>query len=269
MDLTPARRVPKLPAILARAAVIALSISTTVLAGAPPDRAQAPAVTVKRAWDLGVVLEMRRPNRDGLEVLAVTPDGAAARIGLQRGDRIRSFNGHRLTGLGAVEAYGLALSNSGGDARLDILRAGSVLSLAGPLVSAPVEAITGCGYVTTLGPTPRLEEGIYSASLTMIDGDSPPLTPRNRYALPAGRRVLVLAEHIDDYRFSGAANVQRALMKRRLKARAYQALIVEVAPDTIYSIGARMLEDRLDSASIRDNAYWEPVVWKVAEARCR
>ena len=35
-----------------------------------------------------------------------------------------------------------------------------------------------------------------------------------------------------------------------------------------YAIGARLLRDRLDAQSIRDNAYWEPVVWEERAEPC-
>ena len=49
----------------------------------------------------------------------------------------------------------------------------------------------------------------------------------------------------------------------------YKVLVVDVKPDHSYRIGARLLRDRLDAASIRDNAYWEPVVWSSVAERCR
>jgi hypothetical protein len=58
-------------------------------------------------------------------------------------------------------------------------------------------------------------------------------------------------------------------MKRRELARAYKALIVDVQPDTRYSIGARLLTDKLDNESIRNNEYWEPVVWTQRPESCR
>lgn len=256
-------------AILTGAFAIALSTVVPARAEAPATVAQALAATTDAAWDLGIVLEMRRPNRDGMEVLAITPGGAADSIGLRPGDRLRAINGRALTGIGAADAYADAMATSGGQVRLDVVRDGNALQLSGALALASVRATKGCGYVTTLGATPRTKESIYKAEITMIDGDSTPLTERSRFELPAGRRVLVVAEHIDNHRFNNAQNRQRSIMKRRELARAYKALVVDVAPDTSYSIGARMLKDKLDSASIRANAYWEPVVWKNVATRCR
>lgn len=45
-----------------------------------------------------------------------------------------------------------------------------------------------------------------------------------------------------------------------------KALVLDVQPGTSYRIGARLIRAKLDTQSIRDNAYWEPVVWdEVAE----
>ncbi len=251
---------------VAMALAMALFVSP---AFAEPLPVVATAIAADAAWDLGVVLELRRPYREGMEVLAVTPDGAAARLGLRRGDRIHAINGRSLTGPAPADAYADAISRSHGRVSLDVVREGNPLQLSGELALVSQVPIAGCGYVTTIDATPRSKESVFSAEITMIDGESTPLAPQNRHQLPVGRRVLVVAERIDDHRFNDSQNLQRRNMKQREMARAYKALIVDVAPDTAYSIGARLLTDRLDSASIRDNAYWEPVAWRSVHTRCR
>ena len=41
-----------------------------------------------------------------------------------------------------------------------------------------------------------------------------------------------------------------------------------LARDVVGSIGARLLRDRLDTQSLRENAYWEPVVWEEVPEIC-
>src|SRR3546814_11202058 len=49
-------------------------------------------------YELGAVVDVRKPDPRGIEVLAVTPDGAAARMGLKTGDRLVAINDRRLDG---------------------------------------------------------------------------------------------------------------------------------------------------------------------------
>src|SRR3546814_119350 len=49
-------------------------------------------------YELGAVVDVRKPDPRGIEVLAVTPDGAAARVGLKAGDRLVAINSRRLDG---------------------------------------------------------------------------------------------------------------------------------------------------------------------------
>ena len=61
----------------------------------------APQVIQKPAqvrYELGAVVDVRAAQRNGLPVLALTPDGPAARLGLKAGDRLVALNGVRLDG---------------------------------------------------------------------------------------------------------------------------------------------------------------------------
>src|SRR3546814_608717 len=49
-------------------------------------------------YELGAVVDVRKPDPRGIEVLAVTPDGAAARMGLKTGDRLVAINDRSLDG---------------------------------------------------------------------------------------------------------------------------------------------------------------------------
>lgn len=127
----------------------------------------------------------------------------------------------------------------------------------------------GCGYVTDQRAAVPESQDIYRVEITRIDGRSTPLSGKPRYRVEAGRHELTVAEHIDPARLPGAAVAQIEKMKRLEKARAYRTLSVDVPAGTSLSIGARLLRDRLDAQSIRDKAYWEPVVWDTRAEACR
>ena len=56
---------------------------------------------------------------------------------------------------------------------------------------------------------------------------------------------------------------------RRQGARRYKVLILDVEPNTRYEIGARLLSGPPSLEAIRDNSYWEPVVWRQTAEACR
>ncbi|GAB3506965.1 hypothetical protein [Pseudoxanthomonas daejeonensis] len=141
---------------------------------------------------------------------------------------------------------------------------------AGGETAAPVVGVPGstCGHVTDQrGAIPKSQD-IFPVEITRIDGRSTPLDARNRHAVQPGARVLTVTDHIDPHRLPGAAIAQIAKMKRLEMQRAYKPFTVEVQPGVSYAIGARLLRDRLDAQSIRDNAYWEPVVWEQRPEAC-
>ena len=222
-------------------------------------------------FELGAVVDVRRAHAEGLRVLAVTPGGAAERLGLRVDDRLQAINGQSLAGVADPGAtLSRAVDASGGSLRLQVLRDGQVTRLSGT-ADTPVTATSqGCGFVTTLGATPRNSRNIHQAEITMIDGQSTPLFDVNRHQLGVGQHALVVAERIEPHRLSNVQNHQISLLKRREGVRGfYKALVVDIKPDTTYYIGARLLPDRLDNVSIRANAYWEPVVWQERAADCR
>jgi hypothetical protein len=81
--------------------------------------------------------------------------------------------------------------------------------------------------------------------------------------------VLVVREFIDPNYLNSAQLNQIAKMKKFAFARAYKSFVIDVKPNMSYRIGARLIKDKLDTKSIRDNAYWEPVVWETVPEACR
>ena len=125
-----------------------------------------------------------------------------------------------------------------------------------------------CGLVGSgTAPTPESMD-IYPGRIMQINGERPRLV-RNAYRLQPGRHVLVIAEAIPPSRLGSAQQVQIIRMQERKDFTGYfKPLMVEVRADTLQRIGVRLVRDRLDTASLRDNAYWEPVVWEEVARPC-
>src|SRR5690606_9470804 len=85
----------------------------------------------------------------------------------------------------------------------------------------------------------------------------------------AGRNVLVVQEFIDRHRIPTADVRRIQRMQARESARAYKVLVVDVEPGTRYSIGAELIEEGLTPEAIRENAFWQPVVWESRPEACR
>lgn len=233
---------------------------------APAAAAQQPS-----RWSLDAIVDSRGSDANGLPVLAVTPGGAAQRMGIAAGDRILAINGRPLASV-ALPARALdeALRAADGRAEVLLLRDGQRMTLRGGLSdTSAVPARRGCGYASDRDPTPRVTERVYPGEVTQVDGRSTPLTRDHDLRLTPGKHVLVMRQLIPAAWLNASQQRARVLMEKRLQAKAYKAIVIDVAPDTRYSVGARLLRDRLDNASIRDNAYWEPVVFATRAQPCR
>ena len=227
-------------------------------------------------YEFGAVIV---PRPDGAPaIMAITPGGAAERLQLRAGDRLVSVNGQRLAGeADLVATMQSAIGDRDGALRVEYLRAGKVQAAQGSadivaipsyqLVVGAVSTGTCDGFVTDQGVQPR-SHGIYTADVTRIDGRSTPLRPVNRHRVDPGKHLLTVRELIDRTWLNRAQIRTIELMQRRERARAYKALVVDVQPGATYKVGARLLRDKLDSDSIRANAYWEPVVWAVEPGDC-
>ncbi|PPJ43426.1 MULTISPECIES: PDZ domain-containing protein [unclassified Pseudoxanthomonas] len=229
-------------------------------------------------YELGAVIDVRSAQRAGLPVLALTPDGPAARLGLKVGDRLVGLNGVRLDGATPpAPLLEQAMQRGEGRVAAEVLRGGTALKLNGiaGVVAVPAyrieigtQAKGACGFVTTHGGVVPKSRDVFHADITTIDGRSTPLQPANRHRLAVGQHVLVVREFIDTHRLNSAQLFQINKMKRFEMAKAYKPLVVDVKPNMSYRIGARLLRDKLDTQSLRDNAYWEPVVWEEVAERC-
>ena len=90
------------------------------------------------------------------------------------------------------------------------------------------------------------------------------------YRLQPGKHLLVVAEAIPRAHLGTAQQAQIDKMRRRKDFTGYfKPLLVDVRADTLQRVGVRLRRDHLDTGSLRDNAYWEPVVWEEVPRECR
>lgn len=231
-------------------------------------------------YELGAVVDVRDAAR-GLRVLAITPGGAAERMGLRPGDRVLAVNGVAMNAHAeAGTMLARAVQQGGGNLHVKLARDGDPLTVAGRADAVSIPAYTlsighsaaaaGCGYVSTELGVPPASRGVFDALLTKIDGRSTPLTYRpNRHRLASGRHVLIVDERIRRSRIGLVEQRRIQLMRDRAVHGAYKPLVVDIKPNTVYHVGARLVEEKLDRDGIRANAYWEPVIYSVQPAPCR
>ena len=168
---------------------------------------------------------------------------------------VTQFLGLSLAGLAAI-GFGVAAAPQ---------------STTAPAQSPPTEGQSSagqCGYVSTgEGIVPK-SENVFLANITQIDGRSTSFMKANRQKVAAGSHTLTVSEQIDERRFNDAQLFQIRKMKDLTNARAYKKLTVDVKPGVSYRIGAQLNRDKLDTRSIKANAYWEPVVWEQVAEPC-
>ncbi len=241
-----------------------------------PALAGVTAVPAVSQWSLGLVIDGRRGTQDGVQVLALSPGGAAERAGVQVGDRLLAVNGKSLVGARVSnDLFENAVANGGGEIRLEVERDGTPLTLSGRMdevtavTRSEVAAQAGCGYLSTIGAPPRVSRNIFRAEITQINGDSTPLDPQNRYRVPAGRHVVVVREFIDRHLISAGDAQRIRRVQSREGARAYKVLVVDVEPGMRYSVGAELLPERMSPDEIRAHEWWQPVVWESRPEACR
>lgn len=257
-------------------------------------RLDAPA---SRTPVFGAIIDARfRPDSDrsGLPVAAVTPGGSADGIGLRAGDRIVAVNEASLLGLGA-DAAGRAVAMqrlrdalvADADAlSLRVLRDGGTLDLRGSvrMVSLPAyrlelgnaiagatyaagaggsgDGVSRCGRISVFDAVPRGKQ-MYPAVLIAIDGETPGPTSSDVFRVEPGRRRLTVAEAIDSVQFS---NQQQTIRNRPARDR-YKDFYVDVQPGVTYRLGVQLVVENRNR--IRDNSYWEPIIWSEAAETCR
>lgn len=247
-----------------------------------------------RRADFGAIVDVRpRSAADGLEVLAVTPGGNAAALGLRAGDRIVAVDGMALDGLGtdaqgrSVAAATLSerVSASQGPLVLEVVRDGRRTELRGPVqahvlppfrlelgaalagaqLAAPAagDSDSTCGRISVFDVAPR-KSHVYPAVLIALGGEVPGPAGNDAYRVRPGRHELTVAEAIDPEQFTSLARVTR---DRRSDPDRYKTLVIDVQPGITYRLGAQFHLD--ERHSIRDGEYWDPVIYTEVAEPCR
>jgi hypothetical protein len=228
----------------------------------------------------------------GTAVLAVTPGGAAERLGVRVGDRVLRINDVPLQAGAGAEPLREALDAGGGALVVTVQRDGRPLELRGRADSIALPGYqvmlagfdgtqgSSCGRVSVFDIFPR-NRHVYPATLIAIDGRHP--GPGPSFRLPPGRHVLTVAENIDPNQFSGVAQFQRNRTIRpgvsgagidpatgaaaQRAGSPYNDIVVDIMPGVTYHVGAQFHPER--RYEIRTNAYWDPLLFSESPEPCR
>lgn len=132
-----------------------------------------------------------------------------------------------------------------------------VLGAAG-LAVAETASAAACGRISIFDNAPR-QKDLHAAFIVNIDGKLPGTNGQTVYRVTPGKHVLEMIEHINN-KYLVINDRQRTM------ARKYKTLTIDVAPNTTYSVAARLNQDH--AAQWQDGAYWDPVVWNTTTAAC-
>ena len=245
-----------------------LELSTTEDSAAPKVIAQPPRVV----WELGAVIGL--PSGESApRVMAVTPGAAAERMGLRAGDRLLAVNDQPLpAGAPGAAQLRAELDRGQGHVAFEVQRDNQRVPVEGALdrlevpgytLEIAANAASGCGRVHT-GLKPPVSEDLYPVVLHEIDGRLPGALNDQVFRLSVGRHVLKLSEAIDGKRFTMLQNVRRGQLMRQER---FKYLTLDVEANTTYRLGVKFFDDKREP--IKDQAYWQPVVWKQFDDSCR
>lgn len=154
----------------------------------------------RQSFELGAVIDVRKPDATGLPVVAISPGSAAERLGLKVGDRLLGVNGQDVAGAVAPGTVLLqALQNGDGDLTMQVLRGSAQMTLAGSvdLVTLPAyrlvlqpsatTAANGCGY---LSGGAEIAADVRKVDILSINGEPAPTDFWGRLRLVAGEYTL-------------------------------------------------------------------------------
>jgi hypothetical protein len=258
------------------------------LEGGGMESAMAVSAPPVRVVTLGAVLDTSGNGRDGVAVLAVTPGGNAAALGLRSGDTVRAVNGESFAALSGTEAAAhlrRAVETGDGRVHLEVTRGGRPLALDGtmkpvlvpgyrfelagtpaPGLNAGIAAATlanngpggngGCGRISEFPTAPRSQK-LYGAKILSIDGKLPGPKGQQNFRVPVGPHDVTLAENID-YR-------DLPIVHNRERRGSEKTIRVEVKADTTTIMASRLSE----ASAASGRGYWEPAVWKEIPEPCR
>lgn len=248
---------------------IELALLRAAEAGRLPGPDEAPLHIEGKAhtrYEIGAVIDPQA--KDGLTVLAVSPGGAAERVGLRTGDRLLAVNGERLTGSPQpLEVLRDAVAQHQGEMALEVGRGDRLLAIAGQaeamavpaftLTVSPSASIGSCGRISTFNTASR-SDGLFPAWIAYIDGRSPLRTETLR--VKPGKRQVTVAENIDTERFNAVQLRQRRFQPEDH----YKTIEIDVKPDTTYHIAARLHI----GGSVVQHKHWDPVLYSEVAEPC-
>ena len=238
----------------------------------------------RQVSNLGVLVDSSRKDRDGVHVLAITPGGAAEKMGMRSGDVLVAVNGRSLAESdsasallrGTVEAV-----PNGGPLAFDVHRDGRLVSMSGPLSSVRLPAMRltigdgeqvataggsgapgGCGRISDFDVAPR-QQGLHAAKIISIDGVAPGPQGSHSFRVATGRHTVKVTELID----SRYLPFNDRLRNSGPSANHYKSIEVDVAPNTTSLVAAHLEDDK--RAEWKDGAYWSAVAWKQISESCR
>lgn len=217
-------------------------------------------------YELGAVIDPRAAQ--GPSVLAVTPGGAAERIGLRVGDRLLAVNGEPLVGAPQpLDVLRDTVSRHDGALALQVGRADRVLSVQGQaaalavpafaLTVSPSASVGRCGRISTFFTASRSDD-LFPATIAYIDGRTPLKTATIR--VKPGKRLVTVAEDIDSERFVAVQQRQRTFQPEDH----YKTIEIDVQPDTTYAIAAHFNP----GGSVVKHEHWNPVVYRETHEAC-
>lgn len=246
----------------------------------------------QKVSNLGLLVDSKSGDKDGLHVLAVTPGGNAERMGLRAGDVLVALNGSPLDATDGAATLRNMVDGlpDGGKIAFDVRRDGRSETVSGSASSMTLPAMhlsigngtalasndaagspaygtpapsmaAGCGRISDFDVAPR-GQGLHEAKIINIDGQNPGPRGAKSYRVAAGPHEVKLSEHIESRYLSFNDRQRNAPMQG-----GYKTVHVDVAPDTTYMVAARLNEAQRDNPI--NGAYWDPVVWKETPESCR
>ncbi|MGA8278401.1 MAG: PDZ domain-containing protein [Rhodanobacteraceae bacterium] len=262
----------------------------------------------QRVSNLGVLVDSANAHsaRDGLKVLAITPGGAAERMGLRAGDTLLAVNGRSLVdrgsdGSGRAEAAsvlrGAVDQQRPGDAlHLRIRRGGNVQPISGELATVYLPAMhltVGDGVdVASAAPGATGMTAKYSASQSSKGDPASAIgcgrisvfdvAPRQRHLHaatliaidgqlpgPSGTKSFRIAAGSHTLKVAERIESRYLSFNDRLRNAAsnYKTLTVDVEPNTTYFLAARLNVDK--RTDWKNGEYWDPVIWQQSQESCR
>ena len=203
-------------------------------------------------------------------VLSVSPHSNAEALGLKVGDKISVLQIDEETITDFSEGIQLKAGNkilaevirTGNDQSISLHTTAKskiipawTLEVSSTKVNSASVQMTGCGYVSVFF-TPPGTQYQYPAKVFEVDGETG-FHLRETIKLPAGQHTLKVHEYIPEH----------MLPRRKAGIEKAKTLEVMIEPDKTYHIAAQFEPEK--RLNLVDEAYWEPVVWKVSESKCR